>query len=411
MRKTDVCVVGAGPAGTITALFLAKKGIPSLLVDKDVFPRDKICGDGISGWVLSVLGTLDKDLLLRLNQQPFLLHSRGIRVVAPNQRSLDLPFIDTNSISQDIPPGYICKRMDFDNFLLEEVRNQPLITLYENTEIIESSHHDDGVVLTTGTAEEIKAEVAVYANGANSIFMKDPGGFHKDKRTTMTGLKAYYKGIKGFHEENYVELHFLKDILPGYFWIFPLPGGLANVGIGLDQHRISRKKINLKKEMLNAIETNPYLRERFRDAEQISTIQAYNLPLWNGKRRISGDRFMLAGDTASLIDPVTGEGIGHAALCGMFAADQAERALKTKDFSAKSMEQYDKDIYNKIGKELSISNNILKFIRHAWLFNGVVNRALNSKSLQEQLIRAMTDIEARKKLKDPWLYIKVLMGL
>jgi len=81
---SDVSIVGAGPAGSIAALFLAKEGISCTLIDKTKFPRDKICGDGISGWVLSVLAKLDKDILLRLNEQPFLLHSYGIRVVAPN---------------------------------------------------------------------------------------------------------------------------------------------------------------------------------------------------------------------------------------------------------------------------------------------------------------------------------------
>ena len=408
--ETNVCIVGAGPAGTIAALFLAKKGISCILADKAVFPRDKICGDGISGWVVSVLAELDEALLRKLNRQPFLLHSHGLRLSAPNGKILDLPFLDSNHISTDIPPGYVCKRIDFDQFMVEEAKTRPEIDLMEGTEITGYAIQPDGILLETSSGDTIHARMAIFANGANSGFMKDPGGIMKTKKHTMTGLKAYFKGVTGTHEKNYVELHFLKKLLPGYFWIFPLPDGIANVGVGLDQKTIASKKISLKKLMLDAIAHEPHIKQRFTEAVQITPVQAHNLPLWDKPRKISGERFLLAGDTASLVDPVTGEGIGHAALCGMYAAHQAERALESNDFSPGSMAQYDRDVYAKIGKELSISSKVPRFIRHAWLFNAMVGRAAGSRELQEKLILAMTDLEARKKLKTPWLYLKVLMG-
>ncbi len=341
MKRTDVCIVGAGPAGSIAALFLAKFGINCTLVDKAKFPRDKICGDGISGWVLTILNELDKDLLFRLSKQPFLLHSHGIRIVAPNYKYLDLPFYEDGNLDPSLPPGFIGKRIDFDNFLVDEIKRKKEIEFLEETEIIEYQKLENGIRLQTKIGESIEARVVIFANGATSRFMKEPGGIIKSKKYTMTGLKAYYKGVSGFHEKNYVELHFLKDLLPGYFWIFPLPDGQANVGVGLDQERIGRKKINLKAKMLEVIDTIPYLIKRFKNAEMVSKIQAYGLPLWDGKRKISGDHFMLAGDTANLIDPVTGEGIGHAAISGMYAAEQCKRSLETNNFSAEFMQHYD----------------------------------------------------------------------
>jgi flavin-dependent dehydrogenase len=252
--------------------------------------------------------------------------------------------------------------------------------------------------------------MVIFANGANSIFMKDPGGINKTKKFTMTGLKTYFKGITGFHKDNYVELHFLKGILPGYIWLFPLAENEANVGVGLDQERIVRKKINLKQYLFDAIEKEPHLRERFKPAERITPVQAYRLPLWDGRRKISGDRFLLAGDTASMIDPVTGEGIGHAAITGMYAAKQAERSIRTENYTADFMNQYDRDVYEKIGKELAISSKIPRFIRYPWLFNATVNKATKSKTVQENLSKAMTDLEVRKQLKTPSLYFKMLLG-
>jgi len=185
---------------------------------------------------------------------------------------------------------------------------------------------------------------------------------------------------------------------------------MANVGAGLDQKRIKKKRLNLKDCMFKAIDTIPYLKERFRNAEMISKVQAYNLPLWDGKRRLSGDHYMLAGDAASLIDPVTGEGVGHAAISGMYAAGQAKRSIEKHDFSSAYMQQYDLSIDQRIGKELNISSKIPRFIQYPWLFNMMVNKGLKSKTLQEKLSLAMTDLEVRKRLKEPSLYLKVLLG-
>ncbi len=410
MSNADVCIVGAGPAGAFAALFLAKKGIPCTLVDKAVFPRDKICGDGISGWVLTILHELDPAMLQRLSVQPYIMHSHGIRIVAPNYKQLDLPFFNDESMGSGIPPGFTGRRIDFDNFMIDEVRKRKEINFIQNTEIINYSKNKNGIELTTAAGEKIGSRIVIFSNGANSRFAKDPGGMIRNKKNTMTGIKAYYKGVTGFHDKNYVELHFFKELLPGYFWIFPLPNGEANVGIGLDQKRISLRKLNLKDKMFELIETVPYLKERFIHAEMVSKVQAYSLPLWDGKRKISGDHFMLAGDAASLIDPVTGEGVGHAAISGMYAAEQAERCLKSNDFSSGFMGNYDLSLMNRIGRELSISSKIPRFIQYPWLFNMMVNKGVKSKTLQEKLSLAMSDLEVRKRLKDPTLYLKVLLG-
>ena len=410
MKNKKVIIIGAGPAGAIASLFLAKYGIPCTLIDKAGFPRDKICGDGISGWVIDVLGALDKDVVHRLNGQDFLLHSYGMRVVAPNYKVLDLPFMEDHNLGKGIPAGYIARRIDLDNFLINEVKSKPDIELIENTEIIKFRKDKQGVELESKNHQIFRGELAVFANGAKSKFMLDPGGIIKDKKNTMAGIKTYYSGITGFHEQNYVELHFLKQFLPGYLWIFPLPGNKANVGVGLDQHRISKKKLNLKSALLDAIDNTPDLKARFKNAKRESPFQAYPLPLWDKPRKISGDRFLLAGDTANLIDPVTGEGIGHAALSGMFAAKQIKEAVEADDFSATRLSGYDKQLFNKIGKELSISKKIPKVIQYPWLFNLMVNRASSSRRLKELLSAAMTDLEVRKKLKSPWLYVKVMLG-
>ena len=121
--------------------------------------------------------------------------------------------------------------------------------------------------------------------------------------------------------------------------------------------------------MLEAIETIPYLEERFKNAEMASKIQAFNLPLWDGKRFISGNNYMLTGDAASLIDPVTGEGMGHAVISGMYAAEQCKRSLELGNFSAKFMRHYDQQVYQRIGKGMwNLPSKKLTYISFYYFF-------------------------------------------
>jgi menaquinone-9 beta-reductase len=97
----------------------------------------------------------------------------------------------------------------------------------------------------------------IAANGAHSSFARQTAGIKQEPEHYCAGLRAYYKNVAGLDKDNFIELHFLKDFLPGYFWIFPLPGGYANVGVGMLSETVSQKKVNLKKEMLRMIENHP----------------------------------------------------------------------------------------------------------------------------------------------------------
>jgi flavin-dependent dehydrogenase len=108
------------------------------------------------------------------------------------------------------------------------------------------------------------------------------------------------------------------------------------------------KRINLKKILKALIENNPHLSNRFKNAKPLEVAKGYGLPLGSRKRRISGHRYLLLGDAASLIDPFTGEGIGNAIRSGRVAADHIIQAFKVNDFSRSFNTAYDNEIYRKI---------------------------------------------------------------
>ena len=411
MQETAVCIVGAGPGGATAALHLAKNGIKSVLIDKAVFPRDKICGDALSGKVVSELKRISPDLPLQFSKEGEQLPSWGIHFISPAGHKLSVPFKSKYDTLQDSPSGYISKRVHFDNFLIDQVKNTPEITFIEGVDISTYDKVADGFIVADKSKKvELKANLVVMANGAHSGFARHVAGIKQEPEHYCAGLRAYYKNVGGLDKDNFIELHFFKDFLPGYFWIFPLANGYANVGVGMLSEAVARKKVNLKKEMLRIIDTHPELKERFANATLEGDIKGYGLPLGSKKRVISGDNYMLIGDAASLIDPFTGEGISNAMISGRWAATQAEMCLQAKDFSAEFMLQYDKAVYNRLWKELKLSRQMQKLLNYPWLFNQVASKATKNKMLAETISCMFTDLDLRERLKQPSFYLKLLFN-
>ena len=120
---TDVCILGAGPGGAAAALFLAKEGIPCIVVDKAEFPRDKVCGDALSGKVVEILNRYDRSLVERLSRDAQQLNCWGVTFVAPNLEELSIPFRNKPKDPEQaraMAPGFIIKRIHFDNFMVDE---------------------------------------------------------------------------------------------------------------------------------------------------------------------------------------------------------------------------------------------------------------------------------------------------
>ncbi|HEX8277518.1 MAG TPA: NAD(P)/FAD-dependent oxidoreductase, partial [Segetibacter sp.] len=223
------------------------------------------------------------------------------------------------------------------------------------------------------------------------------------------GLRVYYEGVTSFSEGNCMELHFFKHILPGYLWIFPLPNNKANVGIEMLSSTVSKKKVNLKEVLQQLLKTQPALAGRFEGAKPLETVKGYGLPLGSKKRSLSGERFLLTGDAAALIDPFTGEGIGNALRSGRIAAEHILQCFEQKNFSAAFNKAYDKEIYRRMWNEFKISRVLQNLVRYPLLFNFVIRKAADSKYLQEVFKEALANVEKKKKLLlKPGFYLRVL---
>ncbi len=406
MRKVKVLVVGAGPAGIAAGLELSKAGIDSLLIDRARFPRDKICGDAISGKVVEVLRKLDPAILSELGKSPIQCASWGVTFVAPNGKALEIPFKKDYQNEALEPPGFISKRFDFDHFMLKKARDRGVEVL-EGFDAQDFVRKDDRWEIRSADGQGIEARLLIFANGAHSRFARK-AGIQKEQQHYCAGVRAYFRGVEYAHPGQFIELHFSRSFLPGYFWIFPLPGGLFNVGVGMRSDKVSKKKINLRERMMQMIREDKNLKERFKHAGLVGKIEGYGLPLGSKKRRISGKGFLLTGDAAALIDPFTGEGIGNAMVSGVEAGKVAADAILSGRWDADFLQRYDEHVYKRLGRELQLSYKMQQLVNYPWLFNLVVNRALKSETLRSTISAMFEDIDLRSRLKKPGFYRDLL---
>jgi menaquinone-9 beta-reductase len=412
MTKTDICIVGAGPGGAATALKLSHLNIPCVLVDKAIFPRDKICGDAISGKAATILRRIDPAIMERfdtdLNLQTDVW---GIRFVSPNNKIVDVPYRAGYDPKNDQKQGYVSKRIDFDHWLIEEVERRDNIDLHLGISIENYEKTEQGYRISSADGSfDVEARILIVANGANSNFSRHHAGLEKDEKHHAGAVRAYYRNVTGMHPDGFIELHFLKEINPGYLWIFPLPGGYANVGLGMRTDYISKRRYNLKTGLTDLIERHPKLRERFKNAEIQGKITGYGLPLGSKKRRLSGDHFMLIGDAGHLIDPLSGEGIGNAIYSGFIAAEQAQQCLEKNDFTAKFMEAYDVRVARVLGKEMELSYRLQQMMARPWLVNLLATWASRNRTLLDTISLMYQDLEMRKRALNPLFWLKMLRG-
>jgi geranylgeranyl reductase family protein len=411
--EADVLVVGAGPGGVATSVFLSKYGIKHIVIDRAVFPRDKVCGDACSGKTALVINRANPEWLQEIrNRSQEFLPSWGITFVAPNGKPIDIPFHPDPR--PDTPaPGFTVPRLEFDQFLVEKLTS-PYCQFFQGADNLAFDATLPAVNASFnagGNYYEVVARVVVGADGDKSAVRNHFAGDLFAPKAYAAGVRAYFEGVTGMHPQNYIELHFLKEVLPGYLWIFPLPHGRANVGLGILSEVVREKKLNLREMLLAAVNQNKGLAPRFVQAEMLGKIQGWGLPLATEKHHLSGDGFLLVGDAGGLVDPFSGEGIGNAMYSGMLAADAIRSALEKGNLSASFIRAaYDDVFYQRLGDELKISTTMMHMSRMHWLFNFVINKAHKSASLRKTISCMFTDMDLRSQLSNPAFYLKVLLN-
>jgi len=402
----DAIIVGAGPAGTSAALYANQKGLKTILLDKSTFPRDKICGDAISGKCIRIIRELN------LLEEVSALEGAEVNRItfgSPSNKQFDI-HLNKSKKTGTVKKGFVIPRMIFDNYLFEKAKEKSDTKegfkvkdiLYENGKI-------NGIVGQNidGDEEKIKAPVIIGADGSNSIIARKLGLYKMDMKNTSIAIRCYYSGVKDLTDQ--IELHYVNQVNPGYFWLFPTGGDTANIGIGLNKNDAKKDKRSLN-EILDEVTQSKPFKDRFKNAKQLEKPVGWNLPCGSSHRKNHGDGFMLLGDSAGLIDPFTGEGIGNAMVSGKYAIEVLEKAKNKNNYSEHIFSEYDSLLWGEIGKELKTSTLLQKIARSTFLLNFVINRASRSEEVQDIISGMLSHEIPKEELSNPLFYFKILFS-
>ena len=402
----DAIIVGAGPAGSSAAIYCNKLGLNTLLLDKSIFPRDKICGDALSGKSVKILEELD--LLQDLDKLDGAIVNRII-FGNPNHSECEL-HLNKSLNKRHISHGFVIPRKIFDNYLFKKASDVSNVVSGFNVEdLIYNKSQVIGVKGKSINGEQKKyfGNIVLGADGPYSIISRKSGLYNSDMNYTAVGLRCYYENVEDLTDQ--IELHYVNETIPGYFWIFPAGNKKANIGVGLLKSRAKKKKYNLQQIMKQVINSKNF-KYRFKNSNALEKPKGWNLPFGNTKRGNHGNGFLLLGDAAGLVDPFTGEGIGNAMESGKIAADIVLKAKKINNFSNQILSEYDKVLWEYLGSELKTSTLLLKLAHYRILLNFVIDRASRNKNIKNMISGMLANEVPKTELSNPMFYLKTLFS-
>lgn len=371
----DVVVCGAGPAGAAASLFLSQKGIRHLVFDQAVFPRTKVCGDGITPVCTTILEQVIPDIKKEFTERGKAKRISSFRVYGLNHKYAELQ--TSNFLPEDKNLLFTISRYELDDYLVKKVAEKQEATLWENTKLVGYTMEADGVIIhlqKDGNPVSIHCKMVIAADGDRSIFRKKIYSNAIDRKQMVGAIRAYYKNVTPVSNNDLYEIFALEEVMPGYFWIFPMADGTHNVGLGITSDVIQAKKLNLRKLQEELITKHPLLKDRFADAERLKAIEGSGLPIMmEPEPKLSTDRILLTGDAGSLADPISGEGIGPSLISGKYAAYTVADAIAANDFSATFLKKYDEIIHHKVTRAYEVRLKLFDwFVKYPWRINGLV---------------------------------------
>lgn len=328
--SADVIIVGAGPAGSTAAIYLARAGVDVLLLEKSVFPRDKVCGDGLTPRGTKQLLALGVDV-----SGDDWLRNKGLRVVGGGTR-LELPW----PVLQDYPDfGLVRPRRDFDQ-MLADMAVKAGARLHVGTNVT-GPIRDERTGRVVGVAAKTEngplsfhAPLVVAADGVSARIALGMGINKRDDRPLGVAVRRYYNAPLKTNDD-YLESHLeLWDrsnpadpkLLPGYGWIFGLGDGTVNVGLGMLNSSKAFGKTDYRKLLKTWLDGTPE-EWGLREENAIGGIGGAGLPMGFNRTPHYTDGLVLLGDAGGSVNPFNGEGIAYAMESAAMASEAILQAL------------------------------------------------------------------------------------
>ena len=395
--QADVIVVGAGPAGSTVATHLARAGVDVLLLEKSTFPREKVCGDGLTPRGVKQVIALGIDV-----SGPDWIKNKGLRVIGGGT-SLELPW----PVLQDFPDfGLVRPRRDFDD-MLATLAVKAGARLRMSTSVKEPVVDDrTGRILgvTARTADgpvQFRAPLVLACDGVSARVAVGMGISKREDRPIGVAVRRYYRS-QARANDDYLESHLeLWDrsnpdkcvLLPGYGWIFGLGDGTVNVGLGMLNSSKAFGRTDYRALLRRWLDGTPE-EWGLREENAIGTIGGAGLPMGFNRTPHYAGGLMLLGDSAGAVNPFNGEGIAYAMESAALAADAVLQAQGRPDGPSREAALH--------GYTAAMKEHLGSYYRLGGIFSALIGRPAVMKTATRLGL-------PRKDLM--YLVLKVLAGL
>lgn len=324
--ENSVLVVGAGPSGSAAAGMLAKAGIDVQIVDKSDFPRDKICGDGISPLSLECLRELGMDLGgldSKYERQTW------VQLVSPGGKRWRAKYEGSPEDPDSLDYGHVIPRTDFDKMILDHAvaHGARFAPGWSFESLTVEREFVKAVTLKNKDGEKVvvRPKVVLCADGEHSLMRKALTGGEKREPVTLA-VRGHVDGLKNLGQD--MEFHFTKEVAPGYSWIFPEGAkDRANIGVYVHTSTLKKSGISMKDHYHRFVERTSGEGMPLEGANPCGPVQGYPITYYDPARRVHFGNALLLGDAAGLADPLTGEGIFEALYSGLAAAHATQECF------------------------------------------------------------------------------------
>lgn len=368
----DVAVIGAGPAGSAAAYFLARGGLRVALLDKFSFPRDKTCGDGLTPRALEALNTLG--VLSEVEKSAYCCTALTVR------NSDEVTFRVELSGPNDPPRRIlVLPRLSLDNLLLRHAIRAGA-QFIPDAKVENLIQGNGNVRLSMEGGQSLNCTFAIIATGANTGLLRKTG-LLKGAPPSNLAARAYFENVEGLDDT--IMLFFDGIQRPGYGWVFPTGPGTANIGCGVFFDSHTPQTTHLR----HLIQSHPHLTRILRNARQVGPIKGHPLRT-DFSRSLSGnERVLVTGEAVGLVHPITGEGIDYALESGQLAAESILEGWQHGLSPAAVQRKY----RAALDKNFSFGLGLALFLQKTFFRDGFVDKTLHRIQRRPYLHRALVE--------------------
>jgi len=407
----DVIIVGAGPSGSTAAYYLAQAGLDVLLIEKSRFPRDKVCGDGLTPRAVKALVALGVDV----SEEAGWLRNKGLRVIAGGMR-LELDWPELSSY-----PGYglVRTRASLDEQLARRAQAAGA-KLLEGTTVTGPLLNSDGRIVgvqaqaeaeekpkpkprsksdnaerADGATVTYRARAVIAADGNSSRLSVAMGLRKRDDRPMGVAVRTYYTSPR--HDDDYLEswLDLWDDdrLLPGYGWIFGMGDGTSNVGLGLLNTSDAFGKTDYRELLKRWLRSMPQ-EWGYTEENRTEPVRGAALPMGFNRTPHYHRGLLLAGDAAGMVNPFNGEGIAYAMESGEILARVVAQALARPTWAQteRVLRSYPEELQAAYGRYYTLGRIFVELIGRPRLMRYATNRGMRHPQLMRFALKLLANL-------------------